>query len=131
MLLTVLRRWSWCCSYSVLLCGLQYTMGCFVFSIALLLFLCFFSHVSIVRSMLGEKGASWSMCFSCVCLFNLHALIFVIFLFLLVSGVAAASDCGTPWIFLLTFLQLCNLSFKSQNISKVTLIFKSTTFVGW
>ena len=31
------------------------------------------------------------MCFSCICLFILHPLIFVLFLFLLVSGLAAAS----------------------------------------
>ena len=32
-------------------------------------------------------------------------LVFVIFLFLLVSGVAGVCDCGTPSTFLLTFLE--------------------------
>ena len=39
------------------------------------------------------------MCFSCMCLFILHALICVPFLLLLVSGLAVACDCGTPWTF--------------------------------
>ena len=40
---------------------------------------------------------SWSMCFSCVCLFIFHALIFVLFLFLFESGVG----CGLwLWHFL-------------------------------
>ena len=45
------------------------------------------------------------MCFSCICLifFVLHVLVFIPFLFLLVSGLAAACDCGTAWTFLLTF----------------------------
>ena len=46
------------------------------------------------------------MCFSCSCLFVLYVLGFVLFLFLLVSGLAAVCDCGTPWTFLLTFFML-------------------------
>ena len=38
--------------------------------------------------------------FSCICSFILHTLLFVIFHFLLVSGVG----CGTPWSFLFTLL---------------------------
>ena len=45
-----------------------------------------------------------SMCFSCICLSVLHVLVFVLFLFLLVSGFAAVCNCGTPWTFLLTSL---------------------------
>ena len=40
-----------------------------------------------------------------VCLFVLHVLLFVIFLFLLVSGLAAVCDCGTHWTFVLTFVE--------------------------
>ena len=40
------------------------------------------------------------MCFSCICLFVLYALDFVIFLFLLVSGLFVIVACT----FLLTFL---------------------------
>ena len=45
------------------------------------------------------------MCFSCICLFILYVVVFVIFLTLLVSGLAAVCDRGTPWTFLLTFFQ--------------------------
>ena len=38
--------------------------------------------------------------------FDLRFFGFVCFVFLLVSGKAAASDCGTPWTFLLPFLLL-------------------------
>ena len=53
---------------------------------------------------LGEVGAG--LCASRSCLFVLYVLVFVIFLFLLVSGLAAVSDCGSPWTFLLTFLKV-------------------------
>ena len=36
-------------------------------------------------------------------LFVLYVLVFVIFLFLLVSGSSAVCDCGIPWTFRLTF----------------------------
>ena len=36
----------------------------------------------------------------------LYVFVFVIFLFFLVSGVAAVCDCGTPWTFVLTFLKI-------------------------
>ena len=42
---------------------------------------------------------SWSICFSCICLFILHAVIFCPFSL----PQAAACDCRTPWTFLLTF----------------------------
>ena len=42
------------------------------------------------------------MCFSCIYLFILTALILVLFLYLLLSRVG----CGTPWTLLLTFLAL-------------------------
>ena len=61
---------------------------------------------------------SWSVCFSCICLYILHALTFVFFsLPLGVKGVrgcvAAACDCGTPLTFLLTIsaiLKVCPLA---------------------
>ena len=39
-------------------------------------------------------------------LFVLHVLVFVLLLFLLVSGLDEVCDCGTPWTFLLTILTL-------------------------
>ena len=39
------------------------------------------------------------MCFSCICLFVLYVLVFVIWC----RGLAAVCDCGTLWTFLLTF----------------------------
>ena len=50
------------------------------------------------------------MCFSCICLFILHALMVVLSTSSWCQGLAAASDCGTPWTFLLTFWMF------SQNI---------------
>ena len=44
------------------------------------------------------------MCFSCI-LVCFARDVFVLFLFLLVSGLAAVCDCSTPWTFLLTFLE--------------------------
>ena len=46
------------------------------------------------------------MCFSCFCLFILHTLIFVLILFLLMSGLAAAYDCDTLWTFLIVVFKL-------------------------
>ena len=37
-------------------------------------------------------------------MFVLHVLVFVLCIFLVVSGFAAAGDRGPPWTFLLTFL---------------------------
>ena len=73
-------------------------------SLVLLFFLVFFSPFSIVITSLGEEGA---------CLFASRAsvcLVCTLFFLSFVSsswcqGLAAASDCGTPWTFLLTFNQ--------------------------
>ena len=46
----------------------------------------------------------WSMCFSCLCLFILHAYTLFIFSSSWCQGWAAACDCGTPWSFLLIVL---------------------------
>ena len=58
---------------------------------------------------LSRPDRSWSMCFSCICLFILHALIFVFSLFLFVSGFG----CGFwLWHFLdslLTFVIICKM----------------------
>ena len=85
---TVIRRWSWFYSYFVWLCDYYY--GAFRVESCLALFsrvFCF-SPFSIVITSLGEERAG--LCASYICLFILHALIFVLLLFLLVSGV----DCG-------------------------------------
>ena len=46
------------------------------------------------------KRESWSMCFSCICLFILH-----FFSFSWWRGLAADSDCGTPRLFWTFFIQ--------------------------
>ena len=56
------------------------------------------------------------MCISCICLFIFHALISVLFLFLLVPG-AAVCDCDTPWIFLNTAIlpgESCCVTFRAD-----------------
>ena len=70
---------------------------------------CFVIPFSIVITSLGEEGAGLCAYRAFVCLFVLYGLVFVIFLFLLVSGcrgLAVVCDCDTPWTFLLTFLFL-------------------------
>ena len=49
------------------------------------LFTCFAVLFSIAITSLGEERESWSVSFSCICLFILHTSISVFFLFLLVS----------------------------------------------
>ena len=44
------------------------------------------------------------MCVSCIYLFVLHMLVFVLFSSSWCQGLAAVCDYGTPWTFLLTFL---------------------------
>ena len=48
------------------------------------------------------------MCFSCICLFVLYGLVFVIFSSSWYRGLAVVCDCGTPWTFLLTVLKDSN-----------------------
>ena len=55
------------------------------------------------------------MCFSCICLFVLYGLVFVIFSSSWSRGLAVVCDCGTPWTFLLTVLKDSN-----QTIGKTT-----------
>ena len=55
------------------------------------------------------------MCFSCICLFVLYGLVFVIFSSSWCRGLAVVCDCGTPWTFLLTVLKDSN-----QTIGKTT-----------
>ena len=70
MLMTVLRRWSRCCSYSVWLCGLYYgalhvlqsVLPCSLSSY-------FFIPLSIVITSLGEEGAAICASRAFVCLF--------------------------------------------------------------
>ena len=49
---------------------------------------------------------SWSLCLSCICLLSVYTLSVSPFLFLQMSGLAAASACGYSWTFLFTFLYL-------------------------
>ena len=58
-LLTVLRRWSRCWSYSLLLCGLFYEVICFM-SYLMLFCSCVFQSFSIVITSLGEERANLS-----------------------------------------------------------------------
>ena len=62
ILLTILRRWSRCWSYSLLLCGLSYEAICFKsWSLGLCYFvLGFFSPFSIAITSLGEERANRS-----------------------------------------------------------------------
>ena len=55
------------------------------------------------------------MCVSCICLFVLYVLVFVIFSSSWCRGLAVVCDCGTPWTFLLTVLKDSN-----QTIGKTT-----------
>ena len=98
---------SRCWSYTLLLCGLFYEAICFSFAWCYFI-LVFFSPFSIRITSLGEEGANLSV------LFDLRLFGFVCFLFLLVSGKAAACNCGTPWIF---FYLLCR-----SKIVKIVLI---------
>ena len=52
---------------------------------------------------LAWGGENWSVCFSCICMFVLHALHCVFFSSTWCRGLAAACDCDTPWTFHLTF----------------------------
>ena len=86
------------------LCGFMvFTTGRFMLRLALFfVHVCFvFCSFSIVVSSFGEVRAG--LCASrAFVLFVLHALVFVLLLFL--SGLAAACDCDTLWTFLLTIL---------------------------
>ena len=92
IVLTALRRWCRCWSYSLLLCGLFYEAICFkvlpclfyLFIFILFFFSCVFSPFSIAITSLGEERELILVIFvllSDLCLFG-----FVCFLFLLVSG---------------------------------------------
>ena len=67
----------------LILCGFVFfSTGRFNLSLALLFVLVFLRHCD----HLAWGTESWSMCFLSIWLFVLHALIFILFLFLLVSG---------------------------------------------
>ena len=83
-LLTVLRRWSRCWSYSLLLYGLFYEAICFM-SYLVLFVLVFFSPFSTAITSLGEERELILVLF--VRLFDFCLFGFVIFPSLLVSGV--------------------------------------------
>ena len=50
-----------------------------MFGLALLFVYAFFCPLSILITLLGEEGASWSLGLSCICLLATHALICVTF----------------------------------------------------
>ena len=97
-LLTVLRRWSRCWSYPLLLCGLSYEAICFM-SYLVLFCSCFFSPFSIAITSLGEESLSASVLF-CVCSIC-ECLVLLISSSTWCLGRAAVCDCGFPWTFLL------------------------------
>ena len=101
MLLAVLRRWSWSCSYSVWLCGLYYEAlhvlkHCFAL----------FPRVSSYLLALGSPrlGKRELVCVLLVHLFVLRVLVFVLLLFLLVSGVGCGLWLWHSLDFSITFL---------------------------
>ena len=75
-----------------------YTTGASCLALPCSLSSCFFSPFSIVITSLGEEGAG-QCAFRALCLFILHALIFVLFLFLWCEGLAAVSDMALPGLF--------------------------------
>ena len=61
------------------------------------------------------------MCFSSIYLFRLHTLlIFVLFLFLLVSGFAAACVCSTSWAFVNVFANIVTTNQHNPRMEKKT-----------
>ena len=105
ILLTILRRWSRCCFYYLLLCSVLYSC----FKSCLVLFCsCVFSPLSISITLLGEERVHLIafrkfVQFAFVCFF------FFFFFFSVSSsswclGRAVASDCGIPRTFLFPFL---------------------------
>ena len=119
MLLTVLRRWSRCYSYSVWLDGLYY--GRFMFRV----FPCslssrFFILFSIVITSLGEEGAVLHASRAFVCLLCSSKLL-SLFSSPWSQWLTAVCDCGTPWTFLLSFMQSCEQTTNhsaSNNVSQ-------------
>ena len=53
-----------------------------------------------------------SICFSCICMFILHPLLFVFLSSSRCRGLAAACDCSTPWTFHLTVKVFLKLFFQ-------------------
>ena len=101
-LLTVLRRWSRCWSYSLLL--VVYSTRRFVLCLTLcILFLCFSVILALQFPRLENRELILVLF---VRLFDLCLFGFVGYLFLLVSGKGWGCDCGTPWTFLLSLLLL-------------------------
>ena len=93
-LLTVLRRWSRCKSYSLLLCGLFYeAISCVI------LFLYFSVLLALRLPRLGKRELILVLFYVCLICAGFD---------LSVSssswclGTAAVCDCGTPWTFLLS-----------------------------
>ena len=92
--------------FYVALWFLRRGVSCWALASSFFLFFFFFFFSPVWHcAHLAWGRESWSLWFSCICLFILHALISVRFLFLFVSGLDAAWYCGSLWTFiLLTFL---------------------------
>ena len=119
-LLTVLRRWSRCWSYSLLLCGLFFEAICFM---SYLLLFCSCVFQSLLALQLPRLGKRKLILVLFIRLFDLCLFGFVDFFFLLVSG----KGCGL-WLwhsldFSFTFFfdekvcfavtKLCSVTFRS------------------
>ena len=100
---TFLRRWSWCYSYCAGFVVFYYEVfqfeSClalfsraFIYLFIFYFFLFFFFFFSVLLTLWSPRfgrekmkrqwsgiGLSWSVCFSCICLFILHALICILF----------------------------------------------------
>ena len=101
ILLTVLRRWSQCFSYSMFFCGLFYEAICLRFALCYFV-LVFYSPFSIAITSLGEERASLGA-FRMFVRFALFGS--VCFLFLLVSGKGCGLWLGHFLDFSLTLLK--------------------------
>ena len=110
--LTVLRRWSRCCSYSVWLCGLYYwTLRVLKSSRAL----CPHASSFLLAFWSPRLGKRELVCVLLVHLFVLYVLVFVIFLFLLVSGVGCVLWLWHSLDFSINFLNLLH-SFPNKSV---------------
>ena len=69
------------------------------------MFVRIFHSVWKIRNVNIKVQQSWPKCILCICLFILFVLICVPFVFLVMSGLAAACNCGTPWTYLWSFLK--------------------------
>ena len=87
-----------------------------------------FHSVWKIRSVNIKVRQSWPKWVLCICLFILFALICVPFLFLVISGLAAVCNCGTPWTYLVwSFLKKYTDVKKKRFTKKVVLLATCTS----